>query len=59
MILYTILQHDLAALRPKLLNHQQYADDENNQSINQIEIASLLFFFLFQDTLAYHGTSEF
>lgn len=29
-----------------------------NQSINQIEIASLLFF-LFQDTLAYHGTSEF
>jgi len=31
MIHYTILQRDLAALRPELLNHQQYADNENNQ----------------------------
>lgn len=44
MIHYTISQRDLAALRPKLLNRQQYADNENNQSI-KIENSQLTLFF--------------
>lgn len=46
MIHYSISQRDLAALRPKLLNRQQYADNENNQSI-KIENSQLTLFFLY------------